>query len=436
MSRLLPSMAGNGDEGFTLPVPFWKDFRRKYWEKKGTVLKHPFPPIASPEEVFRCLVRASDRYRLRLHDNEIEFCIEGAALLADVGNHLPRAGDRTARAYAKRVTRLLGGQRFGLIASGLQEFGAPIWFRSRAFVRHLVAEVGLPGMIKATLFMGTYRNTPFGLHRGRSSNFMFVIEGRKRILCWPDAYMRRQKADPTYTLDYRRFRRDAIVLEGEPGDVLYFPSDYWHIGEDAGGLSMAISLMLFMEDSPTEHVFPYVKERLANQLDAVGASKRSSLGAPSSGIPSRVNSTLRAVRALGLDVELRKVLMADCLNRVTGSGFTVVPTPLPVKALPSAAIVQVHPEHPIRWLNTRAGEILCSANGHAFTIAAHPKIRKLLERLSRGDAHRVGDLLREYRVSSGKRGQRYLAPAEVRALLAKLVSVRAMTVENGALVSF
>jgi ribosomal protein L16 Arg81 hydroxylase len=58
---------------------------------------------------------------------------------------------------------------------------------------------------------------------------MFVIDGRKRILGWPDAYMRRQKADPTYTLDYRRYRKDAIVLEGAPGDVLYFPSDYWHI---------------------------------------------------------------------------------------------------------------------------------------------------------------------------------------------------------------
>jgi hypothetical protein len=49
---------------------------------------------------------------------------------------------------------------------------------------------------------------------------MFVIEGRKRILAWPDAYIRRQQVDPTHTTEYARFRGAAIVLEGDPGDVL------------------------------------------------------------------------------------------------------------------------------------------------------------------------------------------------------------------------
>lgn len=402
-------------ERFTLPAHFWAGFRRTSWEAKGTVLKQPFAtPIASPAEIFRCLVKAGERYRPRSHDADVEFCLEGAALLADVGKHLPRAGDKTAAAYARRVTELLGGQRFGLVVSELQQYGAPLWFRLRAFVRGLVAAVGAPATAKATLFLGNYRNTPFGVHRGQSSNFMFVIDGRKRILGWPDAYMHRQKADATYTLDYRRYRKDAIVLEGTPGDVLYFPSDYWHIGEDVGGLSMAISLMLFMEARPAEHVLPHVEERLATRLGA---------GTPR----AHVQSALTALRAMSSDTGLRRVLTAACLNHATGSGFTAVPPPLVVRTLPETAVVRGHPEYPIRWLPTGTGEILCSANGHAFTMAAHPKILALLGRLNGGEPCRVGDLLREYAGTARKGGRRALPPVEIRTLLAKLASLRALT---------
>jgi hypothetical protein len=419
-------------ERFALPAHFWAGFRRTSWEAKGAVLKQPFAtPIASPGEVFRCLVKAGAHYRPRSHDAGVEFCLEGAALLADVGKHLPRAGDKTAAAYARRVTGLLGGQRFGLVVSELQQYGAPLWFRLRAFVRGLVAAVGTPATAKATLFLGNYRNTPFGVHRGQSSNFMFVIDGRKRILGWPDAYMRRQKADATYTLDYSRYRKDAVVLEGTPGDILYFPSDYWHIGEDVGGLSMAISLMLFMEARPAEQVLPHVEERLATRLGArpprAGRSTRRGTLRPVPGVSSHVESALTALRAMSGDTALRRVLTAACLNHATGSGFTAVPPPRPVRTLTETAVVRGRPEYPIRWLPTGAGEILCSANGHAFTMAAHPKVLALLGRLNGGEPCCVGDLVRQYAGAARQRGRRAPPPVEIRTLLSKLASLRALT---------
>jgi hypothetical protein len=35
---------------------------------------------------------------------------------------------------------------------------------------------------------------------------------------------------------------------GDPGDIIYLPPDWWHIGEDVGGLSMTVTLALFMEE--------------------------------------------------------------------------------------------------------------------------------------------------------------------------------------------
>jgi hypothetical protein len=90
-------------------------------------------------------------------------------------------------------------------------------------------------------------------------------------------------------------------------------------------------------------------------------------------------------------------------------------------------VVRGHPEYPIRWLPTGTGEILCSANGHAFTMAAHPKILTLLGRLNGGAPCRVRDLLREYAGTARKGGRRALPSVEIRTLLAKLASLRALT---------
>ena len=43
--------------------------------------------------------------------------------------------------------------------------------------------------------------------------------------------------------------RDKAVLEGGPGDVLYWPSHYWHIGEGAGSVSSMVTLAFFIPDN-------------------------------------------------------------------------------------------------------------------------------------------------------------------------------------------
>jgi len=44
------------------------------------------------------------------------------------------------------------------------------------------------GNFCAALFFGDYEKTPFALHDGESSNFKFVIEGRKKLQLWPDKF--------------------------------------------------------------------------------------------------------------------------------------------------------------------------------------------------------------------------------------------------------
>jgi hypothetical protein len=405
----LPAGAG---ETFALPAAFWSGFHRRVWERQGTVLRAPWPgPLASVEHVFERLVAASDRWRAGDHTFVPEFCVDHARVLADVGRYLPSSTDRSVADWTARVTGMLGGRTFGLVVDGYQVHDEPLWRRLCEFAAGLYARAGLPGeQAKAALFLGNYARTPFGLHRGRSTNFMFVLDGVKRIRAWPPAFFR-GKEDLTNRLDYERYNAGSVVLEGKPGDVIYWPSPYWHIGEDAGGFSVAISLMLFMEPRPEADLAVAMEHALAT-----GGGRRSGAGS--------VRATLRTLRALGQDPGLEQALIAARLNHVTGFGFTEVPPPAEPRRLRDDAVVRGRPAAPIRW--RRVGErLVCSANGHAFVLPADPRVPALLRRLNSGRALRAGDVVAGW-AGIVKRGRAAFSasPHEVRALLERLLALR------------
>ena len=148
------------------------------------------------------------------------------------------------------MTRLLQGRAFGFVVDDYHVHDDLVWRRVRQFLRGLHGITGLPGEeAKMTLFLGNYARTPFGLHRGRSANFMFVVDGLKRIRAWPDAFSR-GKPDMTNRLDYERYNDASVVLDARPGEVIFWPASYWHIGRTPAARSIAISLALFMEPQP------------------------------------------------------------------------------------------------------------------------------------------------------------------------------------------
>jgi hypothetical protein len=85
--------------------------------------------------------------------------------------------------------------------------------------------------------------------------------------------------------------------------------------------------------------------------------------------------------------------------------------------------------YPVVWL--RAGDdLICSANGHAFAVTASPRVVALLERLNGGEPHVVSGLIAEYAgTSTATRVEVETTPENIRALLEKLASFRAIDVE-------
>jgi len=327
---------------FALPQPFWSTFMRRHWERKPVVFDSPFvAPLTTPEAAFAALVRAASERPRRQLSGDARFYIENAQVLADAGRYLPRTSDGSIAGYAARATRQIGGRRFGLVVGRFQVYDEALWFRVREFLGGLVAAAAPrtmpPGVVNLTLFLGTYRHTPYGVHLGGASNFKFVIAGRKRMRVWHDASVRDKDA-LSFTNRYRGRLAGSIALDGGPGDVLYFPSDCWHVAEDSGRLSLSISLDLFLESEPT-HDPPSAAE-----------------------------------------------LLLLSINRSTASGFDDVPPARPPRRLGSADVIRGDPRQPIRWTTGSGRELVCSANGHACSAPRLRAVTNLLVRLKRGRA--------------------------------------------------
>lgn len=416
-------MKGSSSE-FSLPDAFWSGFHRRVWGRRGTVLPGPAGlPLASADQVFASLVAASEHWTGANRTFIPEFFVEHAQLLTDVHRLLPIKADGSVKGWTARVTSLLGGRRFGFVVDDYHVHDALVWRRVREFVRGLYAITGLPGEdVKATLFLGNYARTPFGLHRGRSDNFMFAVDGLKRIRAWPDAFFR-GKPDLTNRLDYEPYNGDSVLLDARPGEIIYWPASYWHIGEDADGPSIAISLALFMEPQPGADLAQTIEQEIATR--SAGHRRGRRVGAE--GALPDVSRDLRALRRIAQGPSLQRALAADRLNRVTGAGFSRVPPAAALRPLGDDEIVRGDADCPVRW-NRVGDDIVCSASGHAFALPAHPRLPALLRRLGSPAPIRVGDVVARYSGTARRGGVEFIASGrEVRTLLERLLSLRAIT---------
>jgi len=412
---------------------FWETFCDLHLEKSPVVLKQPFAsPFALSSDVFNGLVNASEQYREGTRIPPVRFYIEHAWQQAEIGKLLPHRDDSSISGFVERITRDLQGRHFGLIVNDYHSQDEVTWCKLRRFLLGLYEIVGMPpNQCEVGVFFGNYDKTPFGLHKDPHSVFTFIVEGRKRILAWPDEVFRgRPKMHDT--LEYEQFRDQAIVLDGEPGDVIYWPSSHWHVAESTGGISLTISFSIDFSRYAPVHIFQGVVRMLQDRLmstngtgvEPLNLARRTQNADMIYGLTETAVDSLNSVVN---DPQLPRLLQVQWLNHVTNLGFNGVPPPLPSRTLGDDEIVQGDAGFPIIWFPIEDDEIICSANGHSFSITAHPNIIKLLDELNAGVAGSVNQLIQKYEgVESFDDIEFEVSPEDIRALLEKLYSLRAI----------
>ncbi|MCX4240539.1 JmjC domain-containing protein [Paraliomyxa miuraensis] len=207
--------------------------------------------LASEEELWGWIVAAcrnvDERGRNRdIPDIKVRFFVcpeardaryEGAGLAHAPAEFLPRESDVSLAAYTERMMRLLDGQRFGLVVNGLQLVDFAFCERVRDFIFDYQSLNGIRATPAVIAFLGNYDRTAFGAHADQqcADVFQFVISGRKRMRLWSgpqvEANPALERALSQRPSDYMPESWASVTIDGNPGELLYWPGEAWHVGE-------------------------------------------------------------------------------------------------------------------------------------------------------------------------------------------------------------
>jgi hypothetical protein len=368
---------------------------------KPVLIKQPFSkPITTDRELLDILKLWADAGR------------RGRAMVSDISyldvDALPGPNDHTLDACIQRIERTWEGDWFAYVTDVHQYEGA-VWERALDVLLPAVRNNGgLPaGGFRIEGFFGKYRSTPTGIHLDSSDNFSFIVRGPKRLVFWPRERFqpRVQSPDPrapaqelALTRRYEDHLSDAIILDGEVGDVIYWPRDYWHVGASPEGWTAMINLAMWWNARPIT-LARFVLNRVLN-LDGEPRLHPFDPDAALNEVPTPPSTLIRPVRDATSQMVAESESMARAVwaSVTTSFGFTSPPAKRPVPALTQQMRVCVR--HPILLLPTDGGCALAACGRQAATslpsvygcarlnaaLGAEYAVQELIEILTGGDA--------------------------------------------------
>ncbi|WP_405825951.1 cupin [Streptomyces sp. NBC_01390] len=358
----------------------WNTFVDRYWDRSPVLFRSlPLSPAPfAAGEVFRAAVHGSRSAHLdgRM-PSHVQFMVE--RIQRDLSDDLlPATEDGSFDAYDARLAARLDGRRHALVVNSFHTFDTALWSRERAFFAGLWDIVGLPltGAI-TTLFHGTYEHSPVGVHKDRFATFMFGLRGRKRMRFWP----RKPWDEPVSTkVDYADHCGESFTADVGPGDLLYWPADYYHVGESA---TAAPATSVNVGVPRDDHHVGYELESLLADLDPNRLTGGSSLDnllpvhdvpvtAPGPGVDGLLSPTLpeglttpvESLHAYAQPDRMGRRVTAVSLRRWTAGGFEPVPAATPPRPLADTDLLRADRRARIFWGADGKGGTLCAANGH------------------------------------------------------------------------
>jgi hypothetical protein len=265
------------------PARFWARFVEKFWEREPTTFHYPAQqPLMTEAEALAIFLGLAERFRSG-GEADIDLYVENGLLKSNVGRHLPAAADRDLAGYQARVSDQLDGRRFSLVTNSVRKESRQHFRRVKAFTRGLFELAGKDcGWLGADIFLSNTLQTAFGVHRDSASNFSYIVSGRKRMLVWPcEVFADRRDlrcAGPKKNvflddINYEPYRRRAIVLEGGPGEMLYWPASHWHVAESTAQPSLVFNVPIYLHAAVNRMAAEYYQRKLAMGQTFLSAEK-------------------------------------------------------------------------------------------------------------------------------------------------------------------
>lgn len=376
--------------------PFWSELALARGRAVPAAFRAPLGElVATEEELFEALKEAARSTIARANGPLIRLYANRRFVPTEPGL-LPDERDPSMEAYVRRLDQTLG--ETGLVVNDLQAATPEAWRSAVRVCAGIQRALGLtPGGFSFDLFTGAYRSGFFGVHKDDQEVVTFIVRGRKRFLLWPYEVLADQRGVPDNAedkavlltdLDYASLRERAIVIEGGPGDVLYWPASYWHVAESDGGLCTTVGLGLFARNRPTR----LLDEAVQELVDEGALPKPGQLPPPAGDATELLHTALQGIASTLDHPALNRRLEEKLLAFTTSFGFRTVLPPTGDATLPEQ--VRLLEPGMVAW--TLQGDVLLwSVAGAVYRYPAVEGLVRTLERLAGGATLDVSDLARE-----------------------------------------
>ena len=357
-----------------------RDFLRAHWERlPGTVPDgNPYDDAAMLFDALRIAGR-----RFVAGDPSVEFVLwlDGRKV-AMTPDFAPADEDADLQAYLRRLIDRWPDVDFTVLLANPHLYSRALWARARAWVRQVADEVGMPnGGADTCTFLGHYRRTPFGVHRGQMSVLTMPAIGSKRFVLWPFAYGDRH-LDLQDSLDFSAHMDAAIVEEAACGDLMYWPADFWHVADAPRKPTAAWNIGFWWDRPPLARVLGAVAENASIGGHALSNAPLSFAWRGDAG-ERDLGAAHETLRALTRSSDLDEALAVQWARFASADGFRQ-PPPARAGRTPPQGWLRADGRIIVRALRRR--RLCLAANGHVALLERCPNaVRDWLLALAGGE---------------------------------------------------
>lgn len=228
----------------------WHQFICQHWERHPAKMLAPaWAQFCSLSELFDIILAsrgserlASDRFwvaRTQTPKSVEDFVIASMDLIG------PQPSDGDLDGFFARMQ----GRSFGINMHRLDRWREALSSRLSEPMHRLGQVQGTTPIKRWDIdcFLGTYRMTPFGVHRDRASVFSLCLQGERTYLTWPPDYP--WPDEDLFVPDEDRLEKHLEAAERfrvGPGELFYWPSNRWHVVCSNGQPSCVVQFSAYL----------------------------------------------------------------------------------------------------------------------------------------------------------------------------------------------
>lgn len=393
----------------------WEDFFKNYWEKEPVLYRNPFgKAVLSKEDIFDTLVACGNAIRNNIN-KEVTFYdqdrvhISGKTTstryLTGLEHLLPSGKEGNLDTYCASLSKHDRFKEFCIYLEKPHTFSS-IWLSLRKFFATIAQYTELPAVSMGTdMFIGNYATTSFGAHKDNLDNFMFMLFGGRKMLLWHDDVWKYQLGNPnddSYTTTaYEAFRPEALVFDLQEGDLLYWPSSYWHVGENDGSLSGSINIDYF-HPRADHKLGLIISSTIKNLVENSAINSKEQYGLKSLKfnpdhygkvhLPEHYDEVLSSTITQLTDKENNELFLHyEWLRVLSGYGFSKTIPRREHRKFSEEDHICINKHHPILYTSLH-NKLLVAHTGHVKLLPEQFAYEELIKKLNTGIVYNVHKL--------------------------------------------